>query len=107
MRQSSFCIKILHTVSLFCRQLLKDFDKYAYAGFWFASFALPMVLAKKEDVMGQDTFSGDVTDPEIAKMIADASQARLEEAIANEPQAKIMVGGCFLDMIRRGVFKMN
>ncbi len=83
---------------------MKDFNKFAYIGFWYAFFALPFMLAKKEDAIGQEAFAADMSDPEKVKEQAEKLQKRFEQAVANEPQIKIMLGGAFLDMVKRGIF---
>ncbi len=90
----------------FFRQLLADFNDHAFVGFWFAMLALPAVLAKKEDTISQETLSGDLTDPSRIKEVLNDAQKRAEQAAKNEPQIKVMLGGAFLDMIKRGIFEL-
>ncbi len=73
-------------------------------GIFIGCLALPMVLAKKEDLVGQDIFAGDMADAEVAESLVQGNKAKMAKAIRNEPQIKIMLGGTFLDMIKRGVF---
>ncbi len=68
-------------------------------------FGVPLVLARKEDAVGQKEFSGDVNDPAQLEALLLRVWKKLERAIQNEPQIKITVGGAFLDMIKRGIFK--
>ena len=91
-------ICILKCVSLY-RQLLKDYDHYCLAGFWFATMALPLVLAKKEDALGQQKKEDPELDP---KEAGRRTQERIERSIRNEPQIKVMVAGGFLETLRRG-----
>ena len=81
------------------RQLLKDYDHYCLAGFWFATMALPLVLAKKEDALGQQKKEDPELDP---KEAGRRTQERIERSIRNEPQIKVMVAGGFLETLRRG-----
>ncbi len=90
---------------LLYRQLLKDYNTYSFVGFWFAFFGLPLVLAKKEDAIGQETFSGDITNPEQAQDITDRAVTKMLRAVQNEPQLKIMLHSAFMEMIKRGVFR--
>ena len=84
---------------------MKDFNDHAFIGFWFAMIALPMVLAKKEDAVGQEVFSGDPSDPDRVEEMSLDARKKMEQAIRNEPQIKVMLGGTFLDMMKRGIFK--
>ncbi len=84
------------------RQLLSDFDDRCYVGFWFATLGLPLVLSRKEDALGAgDVFTGDFSDPRKEEEL----RRNMERAVRNEPQIKLMIGGAFADMLRRGVFE--
>ncbi len=86
----------------YIRQLLSDFDDRCYVGFWFATLGLPLVLARKEDALGAgDVFTGDFSDPRKEEEL----RSNMERAVRNEPQIKLMIGGAFADMLRRGVFE--
>ncbi len=86
------------------RQLLKDFNKHAFIGFWIAFYALPFFLAKEDDVIGQEAFAAEMSDPDKMDEMTEMLQRRYEQAVANEPQLKIMLGGVLLDMVKRNIF---
>ncbi len=81
-----------------------DFDAHSFVGFWFAMIALPTILAKKGDALGQEAFSGDMTDTDNMEDMLDNLRKANELAIKNEPQIKVMLGGAFRDMIKKGIF---
>ena len=90
---------------LYRRQLLKDFDKYCFAGFLFAAVGLPVVLAKKEDILSREEVTNYDEDGHEDPEAGAAADSKFERGIRNEPQIKVMVGGTFVDMLKRGVFK--
>ncbi len=62
------------------------------------------MMAKEDDVIGQEAFAAEMSDPEKTAEMTEKLQKRYEQAIANEPQLKIMLGGTFLDMVKRKIF---
>ena len=84
------------------RQLKKDFDQFCVLGFIMSLNILPSVLAKKEDALAQD----DIDFADIEKGFADAME-KLKIVYRNTPQVKVMIGGNFLDMVERGIIKMD
>ena len=49
-------------LSLPCRQLIKDYDRFNFIGFLQVLWILPMLLASKEDTIGTDDFNIDPND---------------------------------------------
>ena len=100
--KSTFTVRIPTKKTLYYRQLLSDFDDRCYVGFWFATLGLPLVLSRKDDALGAgDVFTGDFSDPRKEEEL----RSNMERAVRNEPQIKLMIGGAFADMLRRGVFE--
>ncbi len=91
---------------LFCRQLVKDFDRYAYVGLDVTITALPALLAKEEDAMTQEDFKGDWTDQDTVNKVMDKMRDMSLKALTNEPQIKIVIGGNFIDLFKKGVFEL-
>ncbi len=88
------------------RQLLADFDRCAFVGFWFALRSLPVIMARREDAPGLDLVSGDISKRSGVESILAKLRCQIRAAVANEPQIKIMLLGNFLDMISRGALNV-
>ena len=82
---------------------MKDFNHYAFIGFFFSFIALPAILAKREDAIGQEEMAIS-EDPEQTKKASENIHEMGIRAAKNQPQVKIMLSGIFHDMIKRGVF---
>ena len=89
------------------RQLKKDWDRHIMIGFVMALWILPNVLSKQEDAIDQEDFDGDMTDPEQMKKMMAVWQEKTKIIFMNQPVIKQFIQGMCLDMVKRGVFKVE
>ena len=69
---------------------------------------VPGALARKEDTMGQEDIAGlDFSKPEDVQKIMEIVTAKIKQSIHNEPYIKEVLKGNFMEMVRRGHFKLE
>lgn len=69
-------------------------------------FALPLILAKKDDVVGSDELFGDFTDPEVFEKFEAMSIDRTKTSMLNEPQIGHRISSAFMEMVDNGYFTL-
>lgn len=69
-----------------------------------ALWILPLMLADKEDKLGQDDFSGDWGDEENALRLMAKTKEMYLKAVKNTPQIKFVLAGNFIEVIKSGFF---
>jgi hypothetical protein len=94
--------------ALSSRQMLTDYNNTCLHGFSVSLQLVPMILCKKEDIIGQgDIDFSKIMDPESKKVEIKKLQNAKMAAIKNEPQIKTVIGGNMLEMIERGIIKLE
>ena len=91
----------------FCSQLKKDYDRFSFHGFHASVTKLPNILANKDNAKSEDLVKYDFSDPNDVEKMMRRARDRLKTMYANTPQIKIMIGGNFLEMVDRGLFKLQ
>lgn len=86
------------------RQLKKDYDDRVFGGFVFSMWLLPAVLLEKEDALGQEDFN---LDPEEMKDKMEVMMAKIMDAWTRSPQIHKVVGGNLMEMVERGLLKLQ
>lgn len=87
-------------------ELKADYKKCSFYGFMMALLVLPLILAKKEDVMDLDDLSGDLNDPDVIEKINQITIARTNTSMSNEPQIGDRISSAFREMVDNGYFIM-
>ena len=72
-----------------------------------ALWVLPIVLATRKDAIGQDDYSGDMTDPKVIEEMMEKFREVAKQMFDNQPQSKKVIQGLFLEMIDYGIFKID
>jgi len=66
-----------------------------------------MVIAKKEDTVGQELFAQtDADSPDAMNELMDNLDEASQKAYANEPMIKLRIGGNFLECVQNGTFHL-
>ncbi len=90
--------------------MLRDYNDLCVDGFNVAMQILPPIMCRKEDAMGQE-------DLDFSKIAGDDEEARAEEMkkmndsktkqARNEPLIRVFLGGAFLELVERGIFRLE
>ncbi|XP_059086963.1 uncharacterized protein LOC131883497 [Tigriopus californicus] len=87
-------------------ELWKDYKKCSFFGFMMALMILPWILAKKEDAMSSDEFSGDFSNEEYMDEFHRKNTERTKVMMTNEPQIGERISSAFLEMVDFGYFTL-
>lgn len=85
---------------------MADYHRKCPAGFLTSIFMLPGVLAKKEDAFSPEDVLGDWSNRDEAQKMADKIVEKAKLIFQNQPILKVFIKGNFLEMVRRGFFKL-
>ena len=73
--------------------------------------SLPAVLAKREDAIGAEDINvdqfGDLPKEELEVLRAKKTEELFLKALRNEPQIKLVLGGCAMEMVEAGILKVD
>ncbi|XP_059087510.1 uncharacterized protein LOC131883918 isoform X2 [Tigriopus californicus] len=88
------------------RELKSDYKKCSFFGFMMSMTALPILLARKEDVLSSEEMIGDLTDPDVKRKFAHLHSARAKASMTHEPQIGHRISGGFMEMVENGYFTL-
>ncbi len=86
---------------------MKDFDRYAFAGFMNSLWVVPPFFVNTKDMVGQELMDIDWSDKAQVKAAMAKAMEKMRAGYAEVPEIKSIIAGNFLDMVDRGHIKLD